>query len=140
MVRKGLFLIIAIFGFGIWSCADHITESREVDGPAQEKKVPANIQKDIFDQSCALSGCHNGSVSPNLTTDAAYGNIVSFPSDQKPDLSRIEPGDPGMSYLYLKITGDNSIIGARMPNGRPPLSTAKIETIRIWIENGAPGE
>jgi hypothetical protein len=140
MITKGLFGVILIFSFGLWSCADHITESREENGPVQGKKVPATIQSDIFNKSCALSGCHNGSVSPNLTPDAAYGNIVGVPSDQKSNLNRIEPGDPGKSYLYLKITGDNSITGARMPNGGPPLSAAEIETIRIWIENGAVGE
>jgi hypothetical protein len=140
MITKGLFGVILIFSFGMWSCTDNITESSEENGPVQSKKVPANIQSDIFSKSCALSGCHNGSVSPNLTADAAYGNIVGVPSDQKPNLNRIEPGDPGRSYLYLKITGDNSITGVRMPNGGPPLSAAEIETIRIWIENGAPEE
>lgn len=141
MSLKLCFMAVAFVIFAIFSCADHITESRDAgNGPGQSgKKAPASVQA-IFDQSCALSGCHRDFQRPFLTADVAYDNIVGAPSTQSPSLNFIEPGDPSRSYLYLKITGGSGIIGTRMPQANPPLPAAQIDTIRVWIENGAPSE
>ena len=103
----------------------------------------SQVQSQIFTASCAFSGCHGGS-SPaqgmNLTAGSAYSEIVNVPSNQRPTLDRIEPNDPAASYLYLKVTGDPSIAGSRMPLGGPPLSQALIDLLRDWIERGAPND
>jgi hypothetical protein len=75
-----------------------------------------------------------------LTAGSAYSEIVNVPSNQRPTLDRIEPNDPAASYLYLKVTGDPSIAGSRMPLGGPPLSQALIDLLRDWIERGAPND
>lgn len=141
MSLKCCFMAVTLVVFALFSCADHITESRDAgNGSGQSgKKVPASVQV-IFDQSCALSGCHRDFQRPFLTAEVAYDNIVRAPSTQSPGLNFIEPGDPSRSYLYLKITGASGIIGTRMPQASPPLSAAQIDTIRVWIENGAPSE
>jgi hypothetical protein len=48
----------------------------------------------------------------------------------------IEPGESGASNLYLLVAGraDPSI---QMPHGKEKLARADIETIRIWIDQGA---
>jgi hypothetical protein len=48
----------------------------------------------------------------------------------------IEPGESGASNLYLLVAGraDPSI---QMPHGQEKLARADIETIRIWIDQGA---
>jgi hypothetical protein len=99
------------------------------------------IQNEIFTPSCALSGCHNSGSQASgldLSAGAAYGNIVDVASAQQPSLDRIEPDEPSESYLYLKVTGDSSISGSRMPLGRPALSGELIDLLRDWIEDGAP--
>ena len=111
-------------------------------GGGQEATFSA-VQQQIFTQSCAFSGCHGGS-SPaeglDLRQGAAYGEIVNVPSSQMSSLDRIEPSEPDSSYLYLKVTGDSSISGVRMPRGGAALSSDLIDLLRDWIERGAPND
>lgn len=110
------------------------------------------IQRQVFSQSCAVSGCHDSqSQSGDLLLEfgAAYGNLVNQPPnnfaanaagwlrvDVVPDVS----GDPSTSFLYRKIEGDlpDGTYGARMPFNRPKLPKTLREIIRLWIESGAP--
>ena len=103
------------------------------------------IQKQVFNQSCALSGCHDSQTHQAmqiLETGASYGNIVdvtptntSVPADWK----RVLPGDSSRSFLYHKITGDLTAgEGAQMPFGGPPLDAHLVDVIRLWIEADAP--
>ena len=100
----------------------------------------AQIQTDIFNPSCALSGCHSGSSSPeglDLDAGASYDNIVNVPATQDSNKDRIEPGDPDASYLINKVRGDAGISGARMPPSGGGLSGAKIGMLEKWVEAGA---
>lgn len=100
----------------------------------------SNIQANIFTTSCAFSQCHGGDFPKqglDLTAGRSYASLVGVQSQERPALDRIEPGEPDNSYLYLKITGDPSIAGDRMPFGAPALSSDKIDLIRQWIIEGA---
>ena len=74
----------------------------------------------------------------NLSTandsHAALVNVSSLQVAQ----DRVEPGDPDNSYLIRKLEGDAGIVGSRMPQGGPFLDQATIDTIRQWINDGAP--
>jgi len=48
----------------------------------------------------------------------------------------IDPGSAKTSTLYNLISGKGNLT-VNMPHGKDPLSAEEIETIRIWIENGA---
>lgn len=48
----------------------------------------------------------------------------------------IKPGSARTSSLYILLTAEDNIT-VNMPHGRTPLSTDEIETIRVWIDNGA---
>lgn len=101
----------------------------------------SRVQDEIFNPSCALSGCHSaGSAAQGLVLaeGQAYNNIVNVPSTEQPSRDLVEPGDPGSSYLYLKIIGDPSISGVRMPRFGTPLSQALQNLVRDWIADGAP--
>ena len=97
------------------------------------------IQNDIFNVSCALSGCHTGG-SPtggmNLSSGQAYLNIVGIASSEVPGLQRITPGNANDSYMVQKLEG-TAAVGAQMPFGAAPLSNAKIQNLRDWIDAGA---
>ncbi|MCB1050072.1 MAG: hypothetical protein H6510_04115 [Acidobacteria bacterium] len=99
-----------------------------------------NVQP-ILTANCAVSGCHStafGASNLVLASSAAYGDIVDVPSIQMPSLMRVKPGSSNTSYLYQKINPTGfSIFGGRMPDRRPSLSDADIETIRQWIDEGA---
>jgi hypothetical protein len=69
----------------------------------------------------------------------SYGLLVNQPASENSTLDRVEPGDPQRSYLILKLRGDPSISGARMPfDGPPYLRPEQIEGIAAWIRAGAP--
>lgn len=111
---------------------------------AKKKETPLTVffQQDIqpiFNQSCALSGCHTGSFPAgglNLSSGQAYNNIVGVNSTQNPSLQRIKKLDPVNSYLIRKIKGEG-ISGVRMPFGRPALSLDVIAMFENWVNEGA---
>ncbi|SVB15356.1 uncharacterized protein METZ01_LOCUS168210, partial [marine metagenome] len=92
-----------------------------------------DVQSAIFTPSCSLSGCHNGSVSPNLQTGVAFDNVVGISASQSA-MPLIDPGNPDNSYLILKMEGSGS--GAKMPIGGT-VSTTNLQLIRDWVSNGA---
>ncbi len=104
----------------------------------------SNIQTNIFNQSCALSNCHIGGNAPpnnaplDLSAGQAYDALVGVVSGERPNLLRVDPGNPDQSYLVMKIEGAAGIAGQRMPLGRTPLSSDQIATVRQWISDGAP--
>ncbi len=98
-----------------------------------------SIQDNVFTPIC--SKCHIGASAPEgLQLDAAhsYNLLVGVPSAERPDLLRVNPGNPDISYMVLKIEGASGIVGAQMPFGETPLPQATIDAIRQWITNGAP--
>jgi uncharacterized membrane protein len=48
----------------------------------------------------------------------------------------IDPGSARTSSLYILISAKDHLT-INMPRGRTPLSDEEIETIRLWIDNGA---
>lgn len=110
------------------------------------------IQRQIFNQSCALGSCHDSQTQAGgllLETGAAYGNLVNhLPSNGSaggagwlrvsvvPNVS----GDLDNSLLFHKIEGTlpDSTYGERMPRGKAKLNSTLRGIIRRWIEAGAP--
>lgn len=119
--------------------------------------------------SCAFSSCHTGSTpratldltaNPNITTA-----LVNVPSCQAAGMVRVLPGDPTMSWLWIKLTGPYNLttgaitfpatpqncahtdppgtLGGSMPwtgGGMPiPLGDAQLFQICSWIEDGGLG-
>ena len=132
MKQYSRFLILLLCAFCVYACSKDPASSFEE--PIVPEAQFSSIQENVFNRSCAISGCHNGSESPNLSAGAAYNNIVNVRSSRGIDY--IEPGNPNSSYLYLKIIGSN-ISGSRMPEGQAPLSAAVTDSIRAWIQKGA---
>jgi hypothetical protein len=100
----------------------------------------SSIQQDIFNTSCALSGCHRGpdaQMGLDLSAGNAFANLVNVASRERPELLRVRPGQPDESYLIMKVEGTAGIVGARMPLGAPPLSADRISALRRWIAEGA---
>lgn len=123
-------------GLGLIGCehAPPVGEQQEI------RPTLSSIQTNIFSTSCARAGCHGGS-DPQLGLDLSAGNaresLVNVPSQERPELLRVEPGAPDRSYLIHKVEGRPSIVGEQMPFGQPPLSQEKINALRTWIEEGA---
>ena len=74
----------------------------------------------------------------NLTNAAAsHAALVGVASLEVPALQRVAVGNPNDSYLIRKLEGGPNIVGSRMPLLGPPLPQTTIDSIRLWITNGA---
>ena len=140
-MKKNIFKIIIITVLTIIlfpACVDSIvTNVPSIDEKGSSVKIKAtfsDIQKNIFNKTCAVSGCHAGSVNPDLS-DNSYNNIVNKQSSSGNPY--IKPFDPANSYLLQKVLDSTKINGSRMPLNNPPLSNEEINTIITWIKNGA---
>lgn len=75
-----------------------------------------------------------------LSKGQAYQHLVEVKSTECTvggGRKLVEPGLPTLSYLMDKLNGTNICSGVRMPENRPPLSDANLQTISGWIEAGA---
>lgn len=100
-----------------------------------------SIQDNVFTPRCA--GCHTGSGATlpgamNLTNaTASRAALVGVASVQAAPLNRVTAGNANDSYLIRKLEGAPNIVGVRMPWGGPYLDQPTIDSIRLWITNGA---
>ena len=71
----------------------------------------------------------------------AYKNLVNaIPSNdaaRAAGFRRVVPNNPDRSFLLTKLQNPTAAEGARMPNGKPPLTDAQIQLIHDWISQGA---
>jgi hypothetical protein len=107
------------------------------------------VQRQIFNETCAVSGCHDSNAFNNagnllLEASAFPGNLINrTPTNAEAAAlgwKRIVPGDSGTSYILHKLNGDfpPGEFGDRMPKDRPKLDATLINVIKLWIEAGAP--
>lgn len=116
------------------------------------------IQTVVFEggYGCSDGTCHD-SVNPKndleLTNAVAYEELLGpdgtgAPSQDYPFLNLVQPGEPELSYLFIKLaakTYPNSEFpvdpGVSMPSGgKVALSQEHLEAVRKWIRGGAPRE
>jgi hypothetical protein len=109
------------------------------------------IQTQIFDQSCALGGCHDSqTVQAELLLErgASYDNLIDkIPTNADAHaagwlrVTRVDDttGDATTSYLVRKLAGDlGPGLGTRMPFNRAKLDDGLVDVVRRWVEAGAP--
>lgn len=136
-----LFLAVALAGCGGGSGSTGPDPDPDPDpgpgpGPQQPVSFAADIEP-IFNGSCAVSGCHNSSTQESGVDLSSYGAALSSVGDQY-GTEIIEPGDPSASPIIDKISSNNPEFGERMPLDRSALSQSEIDSIRAWIQDGAP--
>ncbi|MCA9539179.1 MAG: lamin tail domain-containing protein, partial [Myxococcales bacterium] len=96
----------------------------------------------LFTDRCF--GCHLGGEFAhvgNFNMDAFPEAVIGVPSDDRPAIQLIAPGDRAGSYLFRKVAG--SVVeaggeGAMMPIGGPFLDAAELEGLGQWIDGLAP--
>jgi hypothetical protein len=105
------------------------------------------IQRQIFNQSCALSSCHDSQSQTGgllLEGGASYTSLFNVDPENPGALvqgwKRVNPGDPTTSFIYHKVSGDlpDASFGGRMPKGKPKLNKTLINVLQAWITGGAP--
>jgi hypothetical protein len=80
----------------------------------------------ILTTNCAKSGCHNGSVAPNLTEASAYNALVNG--------NYLSTATPEKSEVYLWLTGKEA---ATMPLGASNNPSNVNGLMLAWITQGA---
>jgi hypothetical protein len=101
------------------------------DGPVS---FSADVQP-IFTASCAVAGCHNDvsqAQGLNLSAGKAYGELVDQPTSSS-SKNLVTSGSSADSFLIDKLKGNGT---TRMPP-TVPLSSAQIQLIASWIDDGA---
>ena len=96
------------------------------------------LQVTIIQERCSGQPglCHNGQFEPNLSTTAnTYAYLVNRPAIENGTRLRVNPGDPGASFLIDKLRDRN--VQTQMPLGAEPLSEAEIQALEDWISDGA---
>ncbi len=129
VVRTFRNLSLALFITFLTGCGK--TKTSQPEGPIDFER---DIQP-IFNQSCALSGCHSG---PNPTGNmsleegVSYQNIVKVVSFGYAPALRVYPGFPDSSVLYHKVS-----YSGRYGQGMPPtapLPSDEVQLIKQWIK------
>lgn len=136
-----------ILFFGLLSCFAACDKKTPVSSqqtpPAVVQPTLTSIQNNVFALKCAVAGCHiTGGIAPmSLEAGLAYNTLVNTASSTygTPRLQRVKPNDAANSVLYLKIIGDAQVGGtqARMPFGLGGMTSAEVNAIQTWINNGA---
>jgi mono/diheme cytochrome c family protein len=111
---------------GLFSCD-------KAEQPQFQKVTYANDVEPIIQKHCAE--CHvtgqQGARESGLLMDSYESLMKGTPFGQV-----INPGSAMSSSLYILVSGKDRLT-VTMPHGKKPLSDEEIETIRVWIENGA---
>ncbi len=81
----------------------------------------------IFEQSCLICHGPHGPYTEQLVIQSRLGLV---------DTGTVIPGNPEGSAFYQRLI--ETAVEKRMPLGQPPLPPAAIQTIRQWIQAGAP--
>lgn len=117
------------------SCSENIVSDCKVDTTLNEpmKATFSDIQKKVFNTTCATSSCHGGFQFPTLKEGQAYKNIVGI-DNINGNMQLVKPGDSQNSYLIKKLLGDGTPM---MPSGGDKLEQSVIDSIIVWIDNGA---
>ncbi len=95
--------------------------------PVRDVSYSAHVQP-LFNQACALSGCHDDGAPPGSLKLTSYDHLM-FDL-----LGIVVRGKPEESMLVLRIEGS---VGQRMPLVGNPLNQNQINGIRTWITEGA---
>jgi hypothetical protein len=125
-----------------------------VNPPASGVSLSRDVQP-ILTQRCALSGCHAAPLSGpmSLAAGATYTALVSVASCESSTYLRVFPLSSDLSYLIIKLRGQQHQVGScqpcalpsgtvsdcgnQMPDAINPLSVGEIQLISDWINQGA---
>jgi len=140
MINK-IFYSVSLFllSFVLWSCSsDSPTEPDPGNnGNTAPLSKLSDLQVKVFNQSCALAGCHgstNTQAGLLLTDGNSFSNLVNIQSVLFPSFKRVDPNNSANSLLIKILKGE---VTPRMPFNRTPLSASVIDSIAKWIDDGA---
>lgn len=119
-------VVLLLISAGLSSCD-------KAETPQLQKVTYTDDVEPIIQKHCAE--CHvtgqQGARASGLLMDSYESLMKGTPFGQV-----INPGSAMSSSLYILVSGKDNLT-INMPHGKDPLSAEDIETIRVWIDNGA---
>lgn len=99
----------------------------------------------IFERRCAFGGCHSVATAQGglvLVAGASHAALVGRPARSGGGDTLVVPGAAARSWLMRLVDDDEAARRGvrRMPLAASPLTPNQRETIRRWIDRGAPRE
>jgi len=106
-----------------------------LDASGSDRPLAQQVRATL--DTCAGADCHNiGVGGMAIAPGGEFDAMIGVRAFERPDLFRIQPGDPVSSYVYIKLSCEGGVVGNCMPPGG---ATAGIlRTFHDWIEAGAP--
>lgn len=132
-----IIITVSLLGIINISCSEDSTTQPPPASTAPLARL-SDIQVKVFNTSCATANCHaSGSAQANLVLSEgqSYSNLINVNSVLFPGNKRVDEGNSAESVLVQMLTGART---PRMPFNSPALSQAVIDSIKKWIDNGAP--
>lgn len=99
----------------------------------------------ILDRRCAFGGCHSTATAQAgliLVAGTSHSALVGRPARFGGGDTLVVPGASARSFLVKALDDDAAVRRGlqRMPLAAAPLTANQRETIRRWIDRGAPRE
>jgi hypothetical protein len=142
--RRALLAIASVVG----GCALVDTGLDPAFGLPDEVVAAPTLVRDvqpILDTRCAFGGCHSVATAQAglvLVAGASHAALVGRPARLGVGDTLVIPGAAARSWL-VRLVGENEAARRgvrRMPLAASPLTDNQRETIRRWIDRGAPRE
>lgn len=131
-------ILLIVFSFGSLSCSESIVSECDTSTAVLPMRASfAEIEQQVFAQSCATPGCHGGNrpqAGLDLSGDGAYDALVDIPSRTDPGRKLVQPGAADESVLIRTLRRSSTPL---MPPAGP-LPAAVIDSIAAWVASGAP--
>ena len=101
--------------------------------PVEQPDYTADVDP-IWLDACA--GCHtNGGAQGSLTLDEGAALLVGVPSTEAPSVALVAPGSPDDSWIWLKLTGEQSDGSAdHIRAARTELTRNQTQTINLLVD------
>lgn len=99
----------------------------------------AALREQILLPRCATAGCHDAETARegldlSIPLDALTARLAAAATQSPSGMPLITPGQPGRSYLWLKVSVETPLIGVRMPKREAALEDCELEALRAFIE------
>ena len=116
------FLVVITLSLMTFSCYyDEFPDESNLPIPA-DVSYQGDIQP-LFNQNCI--SCHGGNIAPDLRSGSSRAALISG--------NFVIPSDAANSILYKALKGE----GAPLMPPSGAISTAKINLVKSWIDDGA---
>lgn len=138
-IKKHLVYATLIFSIiYISACSESSTTEPENNDDMNEPSTLSSIQVQVFDKSCAFTGCHAGSnpaAGMDLISGKAYSNLVNVTANLNSNFNRVEPGSSGNSFIIKMMRNSGESTRQMPPSGK--LDESLIQYVEKWIDEGA---